>query len=368
MKTPWIPEDQLGMAVERNETFWKGSLTRGPLLWITVPGQNPGGPAPSAPVTDEEQWTNVEYQLAKTEHSLSTTGYYADALPVHMPWLGPDQFAAWLGGGLSFSTKDNTSWTKPFIEDWADFPEFRIRRDGRWWKTYWATMEASVARGKNRWVTAYPDLHTGIDGLGAMRGPERLMMDLMNEPETVKRAMAQMTQLWISIVDEVSRLILPTGQGTGNWTGGWSAKRFLCLGQNDLSCLISPDMFEEFCLPDTLACCRHADSIIYHLDGPDAVRHLPALLEIDEINCIQWIQGAGSPLPSHWTGLLKRIQDAGKSVQVLYAGDHGGNADFSVEIDALCSQLDTDRLFILAEVDTLAKADFIIDRVRTKTR
>ncbi|OHD82096.1 MAG: hypothetical protein A3J97_09075 [Spirochaetes bacterium RIFOXYC1_FULL_54_7] len=367
MKTPWIPEDQLYKAMERNEAFWSGNLTGGPLLWLTVQNQHPSGIAPVPPETDEEQWTDVAYQLAKTEHNLATTGFHADALPVHMPWLGPDQFAAWLGGDLSFSTQDNTSWTKPFVEDWADFPDFEINRNGRWWQTYWATMKASVARGKDRWTTAYPDLHTGIDALGAMRGPQRLMMDLINEPDTIKAAMAQMTRLWISVVDEVSALILPTDQGTGNWTGGWSAGRFLCLGQNDLSCLIGPDMFEEFCLPDTLACCRHADSIIYHLDGPDAIRHLPTLLAIDEINCIQWIQGAGSPLPSQWIDLLKRIQDAGKSVQVLYAGAHGGSADFGAEIDSLCSHLDNDRLFILADVDSTAKASFIMDRIRART-
>jgi hypothetical protein len=362
MRTPWIAKPQLDMALQRNEAFWQGHLKDGPLLWLTVPGVQAGGKKPIPPDSDEEQWTSVDYQLAKAEYNLSSTAFFADALPVHMPWLGPDQFSAWLGGELRFSTRDNTSWTKPFIEDWADFSDFSIQRDGRWWRTYWATMEASVVRGKNRWITAYPDLHTGIDALGAMRGPERLLMDMLSEPDTIKRAMAQMTRLWREVVDEVSALILPTGQGTSNWTGGWSAGRFLCLGQNDLSCLIGPRMFDEFCLADTITCCEHADSIIYHLDGPDAIRHLPRLLDITSIDCIQWIQGAGSPLPSQWIELLRRIQDGGKSVQLCYAGAHGGAADFTVEIDALCTALDRERLFILAEVDTADKAEIIIER------
>jgi hypothetical protein len=221
-----------------------------------------------------------------------------------------------------------------------------------------------VERGKDRWVTAYPDLHTGIDALGAMRGPERLMLDLVGEPDVIAHAMTQMTRLWKEIVDTVSDIILPGGQGTTNWTYGWSDERFVCVGQNDFSCLISPAMFDQFLLTDTVACCDHVDQSIYHLDGPGALQHLPRLLEIESLDCIQWIQGAGAPLPSEWTDLLKRIQVGRKTVQVMYAGAHGGNADFRHEIDALCGALDPTRLFIAAEVDSVEKADFIVRYTR----
>lgn len=367
MHTPWIPERQLRSALDRNEAFWRGELTDGPLLWVTAAGARAGTP-PRAPATDEEQWTDVGYQIEKTEDALSRTYFAADALPVHNPWLGPDQFAAWLGGELSFSTRDNTSWTRPFIEDWADFPEFTIDPENRWWRTYLEILRASVDRGRGRWVTAYPDLHSGIDGLGAMRGPERLMIDLLTDPEAVKRAMRQMTRLWKEIVDIVSGIILPAGQGTTNWTMGWSAKRFVCVGQNDFSCLIGPEMFDEFVLEDTAECCAYVDSSIYHLDGPGALQHVPALLALEDLDCVQWIQGAGKPLPSEWLGLLRRIQDAGKTVQLFYGGAHGGSADFRREIDALCGSLDTSRLFICADVDSVEKADFIVRHVEEACR
>ncbi len=364
MTTPWIAERQLQVALQRNEAFWKGELEEYPLLWVTVPGAINGVPPPRIPATDEEQWTDVDYQIAKTEYELSHTYFASDALPIHNPWLGPDQFAAWLGGSLSFSTQDNTSWTKPFVDDWAEFSDFSIRPDNHWWRTYLAILSASVEHGKGRWVTTYPDLHTGIDGLGAMRGPERLMLDLVTEPDIIVRAMGQMTRLWKEVVDVVSERILIGGQGTTNWTGGWSAERFLCIGQNDFSCLISPGMFDEFLLSDTRLCCGHVDHSIYHLDGPGALQHLPRILELEHLNCVQWIQGAGAPLPSEWVSLLRRIQDAGKSVQIYYGGAHGGSADFKHELDALCGALDPRRLFIVATVDSVEKADFIVRYAR----
>jgi hypothetical protein len=143
MDTPWIPESQLRAALARNEAFWKGELEEYPLLWVNVPGARPGTP-PAAPATDEAQWTDVEYQMAKTEDALSRACYMADALPVSNPWLGPDQFAAWLGGPLSFSTRDNTSWTRPIIEDWDSHPDFRIDPSNRWWRIYLEILRGSV--------------------------------------------------------------------------------------------------------------------------------------------------------------------------------------------------------------------------------
>lgn len=81
--------------------------------------------------------------------------------------------------------------------------------------------------------------------------------------------------------------------------------------------LISTRMYEEFCFEDNLACCEHVDQSLYHLDGPGAIRHLPKIMELPRLNCVQWIQGAGRPLPSQWVDLLRQIQASGKSVQLL---------------------------------------------------
>ena len=370
MRTPWIDGPDLARALERNEAFWEGALRGGPLLWVTVAEGRPGAapPAPPPPPLESEEWTDLGYVMAKAESDIARTAYFADALPTHNPWLGPDQFAAWMGADITFKPRDNTSWVRPFVEDWGAQGEFRLDPRNRWWRLYLDILQESVRRGRDRWATCYPDLHTGIDGLAAMRGPERLIFDLLEQPEAVERAMGAMTRLWMEIVDTVSSVVLPAGQGTTNWTSGWSARRFVCLGQNDFSCLVGPDLFDRFILPDTAACCQHVDRIIYHLDGPGALQHLDRLLSIDALHCVQWIQGAGAPLPSAWLDLLRRIQAGGKSVQVHYGGAHGGRADFRAEIDALCGALDPDRLFIVAAVESPQKAEFIVRRAREAAR
>ena len=359
METLWIEEKQLSRALRRNEAFWKGELEEGPLLWLTAPGAMPSPSVPE-PASEEELWTNVDYVIAATESALAGTHFAGDALPVFCPWLGPDQFAAWLGADLVLRPRQSTSWSKPFVRDWAGHPQPRIDPDNRWWRLYLQLLQESVRAGKGKWVTGYPDLHSGIDALCAIRGPENLAMDLVNNPEAIHRALRQVTELWKFVVDTASEIILPAGQGTSNWTMGWSNHRFLCLGQNDFSCLISPAMFETFCWQDNLECCAHVDHALYHLDGPGAIRHVPLLLRLERLNCIQWIQGASRPWPSQWLDLLRRIQAGGKSVQLYYGEGHGGDADLKREMDVLCGALDPTRLFIWATADSAQTAEDIV--------
>ncbi len=363
MKTIWIEENKLANSLDRNEAFWEDNLKDGPLMWITVPNARAGKVLPE-PDEEEKMWTDVDYYVTAAEDQLARTYYAGDALPVCHPWLGPDQFAAWLGAEMIIKPKEFTSWVKPFIGDWDKFTELKINPDNKWWKLYLELLQRCVDAGKDKWITAYPDLHTGIDGLSAIRGGQNLMMDMITEPEAIHKAMGQMTEMWKYLIDTVSNIILPAGQGTSNWTMGYSSKRFACIGQNDATCMISPQMFEEFCWQDTVQCCDHVDHTIYHLDGPEAARHLPKILELENLDCVQWIQGAGKPLPSQWLDLLKQMQDAGKSVQVYYGGAHGGDADLGKELNALCSKLDKNRLFFWAETDTCERADALIEQVR----
>ncbi|MFB3905669.1 MAG: hypothetical protein ACE15E_19660 [Acidobacteriota bacterium] len=359
MRTPWIGESQLRRALDRNERFWTGELDEGPLLWVSVPGAKPGAVLPE-PAREEELWTNPEYAVSAAENRLSRTLFLEDAIPVYMPWLGPDQFAGWLGAELILRPRElNTSWAVPFLTSWDPEPVLCIDPDNKWWKLYLELNRVAADCGRDKWVTAYPDLHSGIDALSAIRGPEQLSVDLVDESEAVKKAMRKMTALWKQVVDEIAAIIEPTGQGSSNWTMGWSSKRFLCIGQNDFTCMISPSMFQEFCGEDLRECCDYVDYSIYHLDGPGATRHLPRILAEPNLQCIQWIPGAGAPPVSNWIPLLRDIQRAGKTVQ-LWPLLNCSEEQVLGELHALRGVLDLRGLFIVLEPSTVELAEAIV--------
>ena len=56
---------------------------------------------------------------------------------------------------------------------------------------------------------------------------------------------------------------------------------------------------------------------VFHLDGPGLTRHIDAILTLPNLQAIHWVQGYGINEPiMQWLPLIKKIQEAGKSVIV----------------------------------------------------
>jgi hypothetical protein len=60
------------------------------------------------------------------------------------------------------------------------------------------------------------------------------------------------------------------------------------------------------------------DNSIFHLDGPGAIKHLDSLLDVPELNAIQWVYGAGNGPGSkaEWIELYKRVQHKNKGLMI----------------------------------------------------
>jgi hypothetical protein len=110
-------------------------------------------------------------------------------------------------------------------------------------------------------------------------------------------------------------------------------------------------MFGEFFLPSLRQQTEWVERTIYHLDGPDAVRHLDALLSLPKITAIQWIQGAGAPPVSKWIRLLRRIQAGGKLLQ-LYCSPG--------EVETLLAELEPEGLLLITHCNAEEEAKEVL--------
>jgi hypothetical protein len=108
--------------------------------------------------------------------------------------------------------------------------------------------------------------------------------------------------------------------GNINWMSIWAPGR-TCTTQEDISYMLSPRMFNEFCLPPLIDLIDWIEYPMYHLDGFGAVSHLPALLSIPRLRAIQWVPGAGRESVRQWYPLIRRILEGGKSVEVFACYD-----------------------------------------------
>lgn len=103
------------------------------------------------------------------------------------------------------------------------------------------------------------------------------------------------------------------------WATMLSQKPYYVL-QNVFSAMISSEMYDDFYLPILKKECEAIPRTIYHLDGPGAVRHLDSILTVEELDGVQWINGAGAAGLDQWPDIYKKIIGAGKLCQVFING------------------------------------------------
>jgi hypothetical protein len=66
------------------------------------------------------------------------------------------------------------------------------------------------------------------------------------------------------------------------------------------------------------------DNVLYHLDGPDAIKHVDAIMEIEEIDALQWTSGDYGPDGTfeQWYEIYDKAVKAGKALWIkVYSGE-----------------------------------------------
>jgi len=162
----------------------------------------------------------------------------------------------------------------------------------------------------------YTDLHPGADCAAAWRDPQELCMDLMTEPELVTELITLANEHFQEVFDYFDARLKAAGQLSVTWMQIPSPGK-MHIPSCDFSALISPAHFEKFLLPTIQREVRGMTHNVFHLDGKGVARNLDRLLEIPEIQAIQWVQGLGTDLPiMQWVPLIRKIRAAGKAVVV----------------------------------------------------
>ncbi len=179
-----------------------------------------------------------------------------------------------------------------------------------------AVTSRSVALAHDHHFVAPFALEGMSDLLAALYGLEPFLMDLIDRPDDVARAMTHLKEIWLRAFAEIQSIIAGTGNRGGiGWVGIWAPGSTFPL-QEDVAYNMSPDMFSTFCIPHIREQVAAMDFPFFHLDGIGMIPHLDALLQIQELKAIQWQTGAGHERLDQWYELLRKIVKAGKSLQV----------------------------------------------------
>jgi len=308
-----IPDWEARLA--RQDAFWQREVIGRPVVHFTLPRPNADYPfpAPRSWATVRDRWMDAQYVAESALAGVMNRQYCGDALPSAWPNLGPEVFSAFFGSELVYT--ETTSWSIPILKDWAQAGRLRFSEDNGYWKKIIEMMDALMTVGQDRFYTGITDLHPGGDALAAFRDPQQLNIDLIESPAQVKALLDYVTDTFLRIHDFYCGKLQAAGHAISAFPGIVSSKRYY-VPSNDFSCMISKPMFDEVFLPGIERECRHLEASIYHLDGPGALRHLDSLIEIEELNAIQWVYGEGHGPASDWLPVYKRCQAAGKGLQI----------------------------------------------------
>lgn len=345
---PLALKPDLAEAARRWEAFYAGDLVDRPPVCVTaaMPGRPPG----RWPTYHERAYAEADELIDRALAAAEATYWGGEAVPAWYPGIGPDEIAAFCGGRLAWDPgSGDTSWSVPFVEDWERALPLRLHGDEPWWRRTLALYRRAAERLAGTMLLTPLDLHTNMDLLSAVRGPERLCMDLLDCPDAVDRAMASAR----AVFPAVWRSIAEAGRmdERGYCQGIYAADGAAYL-QCDFSCMMSPAQFRRWVLPaleEEASVVRHH---VYHWDGPGALVHADALLASPWLHTLSYVPGEGRGTCADYVELYRRVQAAGKAVQVW------GSAEV---IKRVHREIRPEKVFYSCSVDTPDEAERLLD-------
>ena len=293
---------------------------------------------PPAPAKDlSQKWFDPQWRAEYLDWYVAHSSLKADILPVANTQLGPGSLAAILGG--VFEGGEDTIWIHP-NPDFTDEIVFNPEHPN--WILHKELLKACKAKANGHYFVGMPDLMEGLDVLAALKGTDRVLLDTVMQPEILEQQMQQINDIYFKVFDELYDIIREGDEMAFCYFSSWAPGKMSKL-QSDISTMISQDDYRRFVQPFIREQCQKIDYTLYHLDGVGAMHHLPALLEIEELNAIQWTPGVGEPQGGSpkWYDLYKKILAGGKSVMACWGTldelkpllDHIGADGVHLEMD-----------------------------------
>ena len=346
-------------AKERFKAWWAHEALDRCALAVTAPRENaPDEPPPRSPDGPDDKWTNLEYWARLRDWEFRRTFYGGESFPVwHPGYPGNRGIAAFLGCPVTLG--EETGWVDPILtDDDLDVGGLSIDHEGRWWKFAIEALEFAVRESRGRAIPSIGAFGGCGDTLAALRGSERLLYDLNDRPEEVRRADQHLMDIWFKVYDQFYAIIAEAAEGSTCWFELWSPGKFYA-AQNDFSYMISPKMFAGIFLPTIEKQTNFLDHAVYHVDGEGAFAHVDALCELPRLQAIQILPGAGKPSPLRYVPVLKRVQAAGRNLHISIGPD---------EVRTALSQLSARGLLIDTRCDSEDEARGLLEKAKEWSR
>lgn len=345
---------------ERFQAWWAGRSLGRPLIRVCgIRSQADPKPVAADPFAFH---ADPAFADALMRWEMESTEYLAEAIPMTSVQLAAGSLAVYLGSEPKF--RFDTVWFTEFVQSWDDLPPLTLSGENRWYRYHLDAVSKLVDLSAGDYLVGMPGVSENVDILASMRGSQELCLDMLDRPEEIIRRNAEIQAAFYAAFGEFYTRIRDTDGSMGYWAFRlWGPGRTSVL-HCDFSAMIGPDEYRSIVKPYIAEQCEWLDYSVYHLDGPDAIRHVPQIMEIEALTALQWEPGAGNPDGGspEWYDLYDRVRRAGKSLQIRVTD--GTPEAIWEKCDSLVKRYGSDGLYILLPdmpVDTarefVARAD-----------
>ena len=307
----------------------------------------------------EDKYQNAERIVARYRYFCDTHAFLGESFPNLNIDFGPGSTAAYLGSDIGF--KEDTVWFKKCLDGWDGVPKLTFDPENKWFKKHLQLAKDCRALAKDDFYVDMPDLMENIDVLASLRGAQDTLFDLLDEPEKVGKRIQEVTDVYYEYYDRFYDVIKDKDGGNAYTVFQiWGPGRTVKL-QCDFSAMMAPEDFRKYIQPSLRTQSENVDHVLYHLDGPAAIKHMDALMEIEGIDALQWTSGDAGPdgtLPD-WDVIYDKAIAAGKSIWVkVYSGEF---EDWIRNVDRIVKKYGSHSLFLLFPEMSMEQAVYLLD-------
>ena len=307
----------------------------------------------------EDKYQNPQRIVDRYRYFCQTHAFLGESFPNLNIDFGPGSLASYLGSEIGF--KEDTVWFNKCLDGWDGVPKLTFDPENKWFKKHLQLAKDCQALAGDDFYVDMPDLMENIDVLASLRGAQDILFDLLDEPEMIGERIQEVTDIYYEYYDRFYDVIKDEEGGNAYTVFQiWGPGRTVKL-QCDFSAMMSPEDFRKYIQPSLRSQSENVDHVLYHLDGPAAIKHMDALMEIEEIDALQWTSGDAGPdgtLPD-WDVIYDKAIAAGKSIWVkVYSGEF---EDWIRNVDRIVNKYGSHSLFLLFPEMSMEQAAYLLD-------
>lgn len=306
---------------EKFKLWWQHKNTGRPLFHLMARREDK--PAPPSPqrffANPEELYFSAEKRCAWYERYAESHVFLAEAFPNVNLDYGATSAALYLGSEPECHW--DTLWYRHISDEaWQALHTSDISTSNLWRKRHYDLLTRGKELAAGRYLVTIPDIGCSMDVMSLLRGSQELIYDLVDEPERMQCISQRLTDFYLETYDACYNMVKePDGSSAFVAFKVWGPGKVAKL-ECDFCALMNHEMFRAFAMPALQKQVEHMDNAFYHLDGPDAIKHLDDLLTLPKLKAVQWTHGAGNP-DGLWEGWQEKIYDkvmaSGKSLYLF---------------------------------------------------